>query len=145
MSYLDKFSSFALVALFAFAGIDKLFHYQEFVTALASYRLVPMALASSLAPVVVGVELAIALGLAIRRWREAAALTAALLTTAFTVVLWIENRLGPNETCGCWFSVDLVPSRFHIVLNVVLVGVALGVWWSERSARRLPTALADHV
>lgn len=141
MRLVDRLTVLLLAALFGFAGVDKLFHYGEFTNALASYRVVPLMLAASLAPLVIGLELAIATGLLFCRWRMPAALSAAVLTAAFTVVLWIENRLGAKDACGCWFSVDLVPDRFHVLLNVVLVGLALSVWWAERVSNRPPETL----
>jgi Methylamine utilisation protein MauE len=81
-------------------------------------------------------ELLVGAGLLFKPWRSPAALLAAVLLTAFTVALAINQRYAPGVECGCWFTVTLgKASASHIIQNLILLGLALSVWLDERSIR----------
>lgn len=128
-----------LALIFLYAGIDKLLHYGGFVNALSSYAVIPAELAPSLAPAVILAEIGLGLGLLRRRWRERSALAGATLLAAFTLVLGIHQLYAPGSECGCWFTLTLARgSGMHIVQNLVLIALALTVWWQPRAERALP-------
>ena len=136
MRFVAIASTLFLSALFLFTGIDKAAHYQPFINALDSYHLVPLGFASIIAPVVIGLEIAVGLGLLIRSWRAAAALVGAFTLGVFTVALVANQFYAPGNVCGCWFTVTLAKSTgSHILLNCVLIALALTTWWNERRAR----------
>jgi len=117
-----------LVALFAFAAIDKLLHVPGFIRAINSYRMLPIPMGSILAPVVIAAEAAVAVGLARRQWRRNASLAAACLMAVFTIGL-VGNRLsGEDAICGCWFSISMAQGDSHFVLNATIIAMSLFVW-----------------
>jgi len=124
---------FILIALFAFAAIDKLIHFRGFVAAIQSYEVVPTRLQTYAAIFFIMAELAIALGLVTRRWRRAASISAVLLLTTFTVVYM---AVDPGRVCGCWFTLTLNSGGyFHILQNVVFIGLAIVTWMDHKPAR----------
>lgn len=127
-----------LAVLFLFAGLDKLFHYGGFVKALGVYVLVPDGLERFLALPVILAELLAGAGLLIKVWRAPAALLAAVLLSAFTVALAVNQVYAPGAECGCWFTVTLgKATSSHILQNVLLLGLAVSIWLDER--RAVPT------
>ena len=134
-----------LIALFTFAGVDKLLHFRGFVTAVESYELLPANLAYPAAIFFVIAEFAIAFGLLTKRWRRPAALAAALLLAAFTAVYMVAR---PSGVCGCWFTLTLSSGGyFHILQNLVFIGLAALTWSDSRSlstANRDPLPAESH-
>jgi uncharacterized membrane protein YphA (DoxX/SURF4 family) len=127
-------SAVFLAVVFLFAGIDKVFHYDGFVNALASYAVVPTAVARFLALPVIFCELWVAVGLLVSPWRRRAALSAAVLLAIFTVALAVNLYVSPGSVCGCWFTITLGRStRLHVLQNVVLLALAVSVWFDSRS------------
>ena len=136
MRFVPMVSTFFLAAIFLYAGIDKAFHYDGFVNALASYAVVPAGLAQILAPAVIVAEVWIGLGLLWRPWRAQAALVGAAILGVFTIALAINQVYAPGTDCGCWFTFTLAQGTgMHIVQNLVFLGLALTLWWGERPGR----------
>lgn len=136
MKIVRTLSLLFLALLFLYAGIDKAFHYGGFVKALGGYILVPDGLERYFALPVILAELLVGAGLLFKPWRQPAALLGAILLTAFTVALAINQRYAPGVECGCWFTVTLgKASASHVVQNLVLLGLALSIWLDERSIR----------
>jgi methylamine utilization protein MauE len=132
-SFLRELPRLILIALFSFAAIDKLFHFRGFVAAIQSYQLVPSSLESFAASFFIMAEFAIAVGLLTNRWRRAACLSAVLLLGAFTVVYLAVN---PGRVCGCWFTLTLNSGGyFHILQNLVFIGLAILTWMDHRSPK----------
>jgi len=122
-----------LAAIFLFAGIDKILHFQGFVNALSNYVLLPAAAAPFVAPSVIGIEILIGLGMLLRPWRRLAALTAAFTLMAFTIALAINHLYGDRSICGCWFTLTLAKgSGAHIAQNVMMCALAIMTWWDQR-------------
>jgi uncharacterized membrane protein YphA (DoxX/SURF4 family) len=131
-------SAVFLAVVFLFAGIDKIFHFDGFVNALASYAVVPMAVARYLALPVILSELWVGVGLLVPRWRRTAALAAAMLLAVFTVALISNLYFSPGSICGCWFTITLGrTTRMHVAQNVVLLALAVSVWLDTRAAAGL--------
>ena len=129
MKPLDRLIVFFLAAIFLYAGIDKLFHYDGFVKALRNYVLLRPGMAPYFATPVILLELFIGGALLTRSWRRPAALSAAGLLVIFTVALVINHLFGDNSVCGCWFTITLAQSsEAHIAQNLILAGLALLVW-----------------
>lgn len=133
-SFLRELPRIILIALFSFAAIDKLLHFRGFVTAISSYQILPSSLLSFAAIFFIMAELAIALGLLTKRWRRQACLSAILLLTTFTVVYM---AVDPGNVCGCWFTLTLNSGGyFHILQNLVFIGLAIVTWVDHRSSKR---------
>lgn len=132
-SVLRELPRFILIGLFGFAAIDKFFHFRGFVTAISSYKVLPNSLLSFAAIFFILAELAIALGLLTNRWRRPACLAAVLLLTTFTVVYMAAD---PGNVCGCWFTLTLNSGGyFHILQNLVFIGLAILTWMDHRSSK----------
>lgn len=132
-SWLDRCSRWFLAAVFVYAGVDKLFHYGGFLTALESSVLVPASAAAFLAMPLILIEILVGAGLVTRRWRRHAAAAAAGLLFVFTAAL-TANVLyaAPGTPCGCWFTLTLGESnRIHIALNVALLALAASLIWTR--------------
>ena len=92
-----------LAALHAATGTGKLLDLPGFVAVLGEYRLLPAALLWPAALGVTGLELGIALGLALPRWRRRAALAAAGLAALNGAVLVLTLWRGiALANCGCF-------------------------------------------
>ncbi len=143
MKYIHFIASYFLGVVFLFTSIDKLFHYNAFLNALASYVLMPAAIVSYLALPIILTELWAGVGLLIKWWRKAAALTSASLLTIFTLALTLNYIYKPGAICGCWFTITLgTATEIHIAQNLVMLGLALTVWWLEPALTK-KTSLAS--
>jgi uncharacterized membrane protein len=139
MRFVDRGIVWLLAAVFLFSGVDKIVHYQGFLNALRDYVIVPRGWASVLAPPVVSVELLVGAALLVRAWRQAAAATAAGVLAVFTAALGFNRMFGGRGVCGCWFTLTLSKSTpLHVTQNLMLLGLALMIWWSERSRNAVP-------
>jgi hypothetical protein len=123
-----------LSALFLFAAIDKMSHYDRFVNALRNYVAVPAGWAPYLAPPIIIVELLIGLCLFHKKYRSRAALLAAGTLAVFTFGLVINHLYGSRGVCGCWFTITLAQgSRLHVAQNIGVAILALLLWKDSRS------------
>ena len=137
-SLLKELPRFVLIALFGLAAIDKVTHFQGFVTAVYSYQLLPASLERPAAVFFILAELAIAVGLLTKRWRRPACLAAILLLGLFTAVYLAA---APAGICGCWFTLTLSSGGyFHILQNLVFIALAILTWMDHRSSK--PDALS---
>lgn len=133
-----------LAVVFLYAGLDKLFHYGGFLSALRGYLLVPDGWEPGLAPSVILVELWLGCSLFSRPWRGRAAAAAAGVLSLFTLATAINARWAPGVECGCWFTLTLGESTAsHILQNLVLLGLALSIWLDERGPAGQPSAAAE--
>lgn len=137
MRHISLLSAIFLALVFLSAGIDKIFHFDGFINALATYVVVPAAAARYLALPVILSEIWVGLGLLVPRWRRTAALAAAVLLAVFTVALVVNLHHSPGSVCGCWFTLTLGrATRLHVLQNVILLTLDLSVWLDQRSAAR---------
>jgi hypothetical protein len=131
-SWLKELTRILLVALFTIAAIDKLAHFGGFITAIASYHLLPVGAERFVGIFIVMAELVIALGLLTKRWRPSACLAAVLLLTTFTVVYLVAQ---PKGVCGCWFTLTLnTGGPVHILQNLIFIGLSIFTWLDSRSS-----------
>lgn len=138
MKHLSTLTFLVVAAILAFAGVDKLLHYDGFVNALRNYVLVPRGMAPVLAPAVIAAELLVALALFLRPWRSAAALAGAGLFALFTAALVVNHLLGGRGICGCWFTITLAQGTgMHVAQNITLAALCLITWWDARTASAL--------
>ncbi|HTQ80620.1 MAG TPA: MauE/DoxX family redox-associated membrane protein [Thermoanaerobaculia bacterium] len=127
-----------LAGLFLFTGLDKAFHYSGFVKALDGYVLVPRGLGPHLALPLIACELWVGVSLLVRPWRPAAAAAATLLLTLFTIAFTVNQHYAPGAECGCWFTITVArATSFHIVQDLILLGLAATLWLEERRAAAL--------
>lgn len=132
-SLLKEFPRLVLIALFGLAAIDKVLHFQGFVTAVHSYQLLPTSLERPAAVFFIMAEFAIALGLLTKRWCRLACLAAVLLLGLFTAVYLAVNPAG---ICGCWFTLTLNSGGyFHILQNLVFIALAILTWVDHKPSK----------
>ncbi|MGH9343919.1 MAG: MauE/DoxX family redox-associated membrane protein [Terriglobia bacterium] len=123
-------SILGLSLLFILAAIDKIAHYDRFVTALNSYVVVPPGWARYLATGVILAELCVGFGLLHRQYRGVAALAMSTLLVIFSIALAINVSLGITGGCGCWFTITLGKASFaHVVQDLFLALLALSIWY----------------
>lgn len=146
-SLVDRLSRWFLAAVFLYSGVDKLFHYGGFVTALESSVLVPAAAGPFLALPVILVEILVGAGLLFRRSRRAAAAVATVLLAVFTAAIAANALYGPpGAPCGCWFTLTLGESnRLHIALNLALLALAASVALTQGQGEEAMTPNPDLV
>lgn len=122
--------TYFLAAVFIYAGIDKIVHYDGFVNALTTYAVLPVWAAPHLAVPVILAEVTIGAGLFSRVWRGRCSLAASLLLVIFTAALAVNMVYRPGSLCGCWFTLTLgKATEMHIVQNILLLFVAVTGWW----------------
>ena len=132
-SLLRELPRFILIALFAFAAIDKLVHFNGFVAAIESYHVLPARVEHSAAIFFIMAEFAIAVGLLTKRLRRPACVSAVLLLATFTIVYLAVDPVG---VCGCWFTLTLNSGGyFHILQNLVFIALAILTWMDHKSTK----------
>lgn len=123
---LRLYSVWILAAVLGLASIDKLVHYDGFVTALQHYVILPRSVAPFLAIFVILSELWIAGGLLLRNSRRIACVSSAALLVVFALALGVNYYYDQSAPCGCSFTFTLGDSSpVHIALNLILAGLAL--------------------
>lgn len=133
MKHLTKLLVGILVVLFAVSAVDKVAHYPGFVNALRDYTLIPQGWAPFLAPIIIQLELLIAVGLLLRSWRPGAALIAVFTLGLFTAALAVNYFSGGKGICYSWFTITLAEgNKKHIAQNLVLMASAACTWWDTR-------------
>jgi uncharacterized membrane protein len=131
-SWLKTLTRIVLVALFTLAAIDKLAHFSGFITAIWSYHILPERTVRFAAIFIIMAELAIALGLLTKRWRQSACLAAVLLLATFTIVYLVAP---PEGICGCWFTLTLnTGGPVHILQNLIFIGLSVLTWLDSQSS-----------
>ena len=145
----------SLVLLFGLSVLHKLRDFGGFSRQLADYRLLPETLVAPAAMMVVGIELAISLGLLIPGARTLAAMVAAGLLAVYALAIGINLARGRrNIDCGCSGpALRQTLSEGLLVRNGVLIAAALfaalpittrdlGPWdWLTATAAVLTVAL----
>lgn len=140
-SWLTPLTRIILVGLFAVAAVDKLAHFSGFIDAVGSYRLLPGGTERFAAIFIVMAEVAIALGLLTRRWRQAACLAAVLLLGTFTVVYLAAH---PEGGCGSWYTLTLNTGEpVHILRNIIFIGLAVLTWLDNQTSPSTPGVSSD--
>jgi hypothetical protein len=135
-SWFRVLTRIVLVVLFTIAAADKLTHFGGFITAIASYHLLPARTERVVAIFIIMAEFAIALGLLTKRWRQAASLATVLLLATFTAVYLVTD---PEKVCGCWFTLTLnTGGPVHILQNLVFIGLAVLTWLDSQSPSPKP-------
>jgi uncharacterized membrane protein YphA (DoxX/SURF4 family) len=116
---------FGLGGLLAVAGALKLRAPLAFATEIANYQLLP-AVAPYVAAVLPVVELVIGVALVVapRAWRRAAALAAVALLSAFTVAVASAYFRRINIDCGCFGTGGGPITALTLVRNALLLLVA---------------------
>jgi uncharacterized membrane protein YphA (DoxX/SURF4 family) len=139
-SYLGHAARLALGAVFLLAGTLKIVDVAEFARATASYGLVGARLAAVAAPIMIAIEIALAVALLTGyRTRIAAALTGLLLVAFIALEGWGIAQ-GRTESCGCFGAyvqrtpVEVILEDLGFLALAVMVIVFLGSWVARRRA-----------
>ncbi len=140
-SWLTPLTRIILVGLFAFAVADKLAHFGGFIEAVGSYRLLPVGTERFAAIFIVMAEVAIAVGLLTKRWRQASCLAAVLLLGTFTIVPLVAD---PEAGCGSWYTLTLNPGGpVNILRNVIFIGLAVLTWLDNQTSSSTAVVSSD--
>jgi hypothetical protein len=116
-----------LIVVFAFSAVAKLAGKGAFAAfRLATARLVPAVsgLARPLSVAVVGVEVAVAVLLAVPATARTGLVLALVLLSAFTVAITAALRRGETASCNCFGRATTPMGVRHLVRNGLLLTVA---------------------
>lgn len=121
-----------LAALLAWAGILKALDPAAFAEAIQGFRLTPVPVAAALALYLPWLELLLAAGLLLPRWRSGALLVTTALFAAFTVLWAITWLRGLDPACGCFGGGGHTPAARGFVRALV---AALAAGWALRTGK----------
>ena len=111
-------SIFTLMALFAYSGIIKIFDLNAFYKSVSGYRVFPEKMILVITYWMPGLEIACALGLALKSLRKGASVIVSVLLVAFIVLLLSAWMRGINIDCGC-FGKSTASSKINLQLAIV--------------------------
>jgi hypothetical protein len=142
MEGLSAFGAASVSVVFAVAALGKVADRASFVRALRSQGLTSRWVRRVAAVAIPTLELACAIALWIPALRRPAGILAALMLTAFTLVLVRSILTGVKADCGCFGSStrDRV-SWVSVVRNCVLIALALAAAVPETDGVGPPAAI----
>lgn len=134
------------ILVFGMAVLGKLRHREEYIGVVANYRLTPEALISPIAWLIILLEFAVVLGLAIDAWVAAGTLLAILLLAAFAVAMMINLLRGRREIdCGCFQSTFRQRLSAALVIRNLLLIVVLAPLLVGESGIATPLQALDGI
>jgi len=126
---LDGCLCLVLAGVLGFAGAAKLRDPAAFATDVENFHLLAPGFSAVLAVYLPWLELLLAAGLLLPRWKSAAALLATGLFAGFALAVASAWVRGLDIDCGCFGHAGVAePLRWVILRDVVLLIAALGVW-----------------
>lgn len=127
---LIKIAGLLLGVLFILTGFAKIVIFGEFSSGIAREIALPRELAMISAFLVIVAELLSGAGLFIRRFRRVSAAVAAFLLSLFVLLTFRRILDGSEFECDCFGILRIqLPLIYHLLLDLVLAGVALLVVW----------------
>jgi len=128
-----------LAAVFLLYGASKIPHLSAFATSIHNYRLLPVELENPLAIALPWIEVVAAVALLRNSWLPGGVLVVGGMTLTFTLAILSAIVRGLDINCGCFTLSDASPAYNnlwqHLILNVLLLGMAAHLWWAERQQR----------
>ncbi len=125
-------SAYVLIAaVLAWAGMGKAFNPGAFAASIMGFRIVPWPVAVGLSLYLPWLELLIAAGVLIPRWRAGALLLATLLFMVFAVIWAVTWARGVDVACGCFGGDGRTPAGWAL-LRVAVMALISG-WLLRRS------------
>ncbi|MFA6961376.1 MAG: MauE/DoxX family redox-associated membrane protein [Opitutaceae bacterium] len=116
-----------LAGVLGFAGALKLRDPAAFATDIENFQLLPAGPSALFAVYLPWLELLVAAGLLLPRWRSSAALLATALFAVFTVAVAAAMARGLDITCGCFGHAAATPLRWALLRDLVLLVAALSL------------------
>ena len=114
-----------LALLFVLSAVAKLFAIDDFELYVFSYGLLPLDLCFIIARLCIGAELALALLIAVGRWRRWVNLAALLILVAFSLFLCYAMIVGRTDSCQCFGRLADMPPAVSLLKNAVLIALVL--------------------
>lgn len=147
--WVDTALAVGVAAVLASVALAKAAALARFTLNIQEYRLVPLSLARPTALAVIGVEMAVSLGLLAPSWRFPAAMLGIVLLTVMTVAMGLvllQGRRGVE--CGCSLrpggspvAAGAIARSVGLALILLLVG-DLSVPWADLGAHSALNAAA---
>ena len=126
---LDWCLRLVLAGLLGFAGAAKLRDPAAFAADIENFHLLSPGLSALLAVYLPWLELLLAAGLLLPRWKAAAALLATAVFAVFTLAAASAWARGLDIDCGCFGHAGAVePLRWVMLRDAVLLAAAFRVW-----------------
>ncbi|HLI97103.1 MAG TPA: MauE/DoxX family redox-associated membrane protein [Candidatus Baltobacteraceae bacterium] len=124
-------------ALFIFAGVAKVGHFNDLAAAIAGFRILPEPVVGPLAVLLPFFEIGLGLYLAAGLFTRTAATIAAVQLTVYAAAIASAVIRHIPANCGCFGPQDQVPADWpHVVVDLALAAVCVLV------ARRAPGLFA---
>ncbi|HSI10155.1 MAG: MauE/DoxX family redox-associated membrane protein [Rariglobus sp.] len=114
----------ALAAILGYAGTAKLRDPAAFATDIENFQLLPPGPSALLAVYLPWLELLLAAGLLLPRWRAAAGLLTSLLFAVFTLAVGLAWARGLDITCGCFGHGTPTALPWAFLRNLTLLAAA---------------------
>jgi uncharacterized membrane protein YphA (DoxX/SURF4 family) len=118
---------------YVFAGLSKALHFNEFCSTIFTFHLVPESFITSIAVIIVTVEIVFGIGLFFQIKPHICARVLCVLTIFFTVVIILAMVENIQTDCGCFGG--LIESEIgwrSLVRNLILI---VGLLWITRERR----------
>lgn len=119
----------ALAAVFAYAGILKMQDPASFASAIAHFKILPVQLVSLVALGLPPFEIFSAALLAVGPWKRLGAFNILVLCLVFLAALVSAAARGIELNCSCFGSARGEPVGVAIMRDIVLLAVALVLYW----------------
>lgn len=113
-----------LAAVLAWAGALKVVDPAQFAGGIMNFRLVPWPVAAALALYVPWLELLVAGGLLMPRWRGGALLVATVLFAVFAAIWAVSWARGLDVACGCFGGEGRASSAWALARTLALTAVS---------------------
>jgi putative oxidoreductase len=113
-----------LAAVLGYAGAAKLRDPAAFATDIENFQLLPAGPSALLAVYLPWLELLLAAGLLLPRWRASAALLASVLFAVFTLAVGLAWVRGLDITCGCFGHGTPTALPWALLRNLTLLTAA---------------------
>lgn len=129
MRFVTVATVLVVAAILGSAAVDKLLHWDMFVTLLEQNPLVPEHGAAAVAGGTIAAEVTLAAGVLVVPSRRSALFWAGMLFAIFSAVTAYLAAAAPGTPCGCWFVFDYARADIlHLLQNLLCLALCLYVW-----------------
>ena len=121
----------AVGIVFAWAGLAKIAHPDEFLQNVRAYRLFPSAANGTIAIVLPWLELTAGIACFLPSWRRAGAVLASIFLASFVILIPLVMMQGPAPACGCFGRLSHQLTNGTLIADFVLLLIASAVAWRD--------------
>lgn len=130
-------ASAILGVVFIWAGLAKIVHPNEFLLNVRAYRVFSDPFNGPVAILLPWLELTAGASCFLPRWRRAGAVIASALLAIFALLIPAALAHGPPPSCGCFGRLSQPLTYETLVMDLVLLGAAIGVIFFSKTTNAL--------